>query len=86
MLKSVLKLNKMKSLSILSLVLLAGCAIPANDPSFRAEKTPAAAVLAGEKSREGDLSQRVKQANEKNDQRLKDGDWRAIKPAVGPQP
>jgi hypothetical protein len=86
MLKSVLKLNKMKTLSLLSLVLLAGCAIPANDPSFRAEKTPAAAVLAGEKSGEGELSQRVKQANEKNDQRLKDGDWRAIKPAVGPQP
>lgn len=86
MLKSVLKLNKMKSLSILSLVLLIGCAIPANDPSFRAEKTPAAAVLAGEKSSEGELGQRVKQANEKNDQRLKDGDWRAIKPAVGPQP
>jgi hypothetical protein len=82
----VLKLNKMKSLSILSLVLLAGCAIPANDPSFRAEKTPAATVLAGEKSSEGELGQRVKQANEKNDQRLKDGDWRAIKPAVGPQP
>jgi len=86
MLKSVLKPNKMKSLSILSLVLLAGCVIPANDPSFRAEKTPAATVLAGEKSGEGDLSQRVKEANEKNDQRLKDGDWRAIKPAVGPQP
>jgi hypothetical protein len=86
MLRSVLKLNKMKSLSILSLVLLAGCAIPANDPSFRAEKTPAATVLAGEKSSEGELGQRVKQANEKNDQRLKDGDWRAIKPAVGPQP
>jgi len=84
--KSVLKLNKMKPLSLLSLVLLAGCAIPANDPSFRAEKTPAAAVLAGEKSGEGELSQRVKQANEKNDQRLKEGDWRAIKPAVGPQP
>ena len=86
MLRRVQKLNNMKSLSILSLVLLAGCAIPANDPSFRAEKTPAAAVLAGEKSGEGELSQRVKQANEKNDQRLKDGDWRAIKPAVGPQP
>ncbi len=86
MLRSVQKLNNMKSLSILSLVLLAGCAIPANDPSFRAEKSPAAAVLAGEKSGEGELGQRVKQANEKNDQRLKDGDWRAIKPAVGPQP
>ena len=86
MLKSVLKPNKMKSLPVLSLMLLAGCAIPANDPSFRAEKTPAAAVLAGENSGDGELSQRVKQANEKNDQRLKDGDWRAIKPAVGPQP
>jgi hypothetical protein len=86
MLKSVLKPNKMKSLSVLSLMLLAGCAIPANDPSFRAEKTPVAAVLAGENSGDGELSQRVKQANEKNDQRLKDGDWRAIKPAVGPQP
>ena len=76
----------MKSLYLLSSVFLVGCAIPANDPSFRAEKTPAAAVLAGEKSGEGQLSQRVKEANEKNDQRLKDGDWRAIKPAVGPQP
>lgn len=86
MLKSVLKLNKMKSLYILTSVFLVGCAIPANDPSFRAEKTPTAAVLAGEKSGEGELSQRVKDANEKNDKRLKDGDWRAIKPAVGPQP
>jgi hypothetical protein len=76
----------MKTFSILTLVFLAGCTIPANDPSFRAEKTPAAAVLAGEKSSDVELSQRVKQANEKNDQRLKDGDWRAIKPAVGPQP
>jgi hypothetical protein len=76
----------MKSLYILSSVLLVGCAIPANDPSFRAEKTPAVAVLAGEKSAEGQLGQRVKEANEKNDQRLKEGDWRAIKPAVGPQP
>ena len=85
MLKSVLKQNKMKSLSFLSLLFLVGCAIPANDPSFRAEKTPAAKALAGEKPGEGELSQRVKEANEKNDQRLKDGDWRAIKPAVGPQ-
>lgn len=86
MLKSVRRLNKMKSLSIFSLLFLVGCAIPANDPSFRAEKTPAAAVLAGEKSNSGELSQRVKEANEKNDQRLREGDWRAIKPAVGPQP
>jgi hypothetical protein len=86
MLKSVRRLNKMKSLSIFSVLFLAGCAIPANDPSFRAEKTPAAAVLAGEKSNSGELSQRVKEANEKNDQRLREGDWRAIKPAVGPQP
>jgi hypothetical protein len=86
MLKSVLKLNQLTSLYILSSVFLVGCAIPANDPSFRAEKTPTAAVLAGEKSGEGELSQRVKDANEKNDKRLKEGDWRAIKPAVGPQP
>ena len=76
----------MKLLYILPSLLLVGCAIPANDPSFRAEKTPAAAVLAGEKPGEGKLSDRVKEANEKNDQRLRDGDWRAIKPAVGPQP
>ena len=86
MLKNARKQNKMKTCLILSSMFLAGCAIPANDPSFRAEKTPAAAVLAGEKSGEGQLSQRVKEANQKNDQRLKDGDWRAIKPAVGPQP
>ena len=85
MLRNVRKQNKMKYLLILPLF-LTGCAIPANDPSFRAEKTPTAAVLAGEKSGEGELSQRVKEANQKNDQRLKDGDWRAIKPAVGPQP
>jgi hypothetical protein len=42
--------------------------------------------LAGEKSKEGELSERVKEANEKNDQRLKEGDWRALEPAVGPQP
>jgi len=86
MLRNEQKQNNMRLLFILPLILLVGCAIPANDPSFRAEKTPAAAVLAGEKSGEGELSQRVKEANQKNDQRLKDGDWRAIRPAVGPQP
>lgn len=76
----------MKVYLLIAALSLVGCAIPANDPSFRAEKTPAAAALAGEKSADGELVDRVQEANQKNDQRLKDGDWRAIKPAVGPQP
>ena len=65
---------------------LAGCAVPANDPSFRAEKSPAAAALAGEAPAEGTLEDRIRAANERNDRRLRDGDWRAVKPAVGPKP
>jgi hypothetical protein len=66
--------------------LLAGCAIPKNDPSFVAEKSPAAAALAGEAPKEGTLEERLKATNEKNDQRRRDGDWRAVQPAVGPKP
>lgn len=65
---------------------LVGCAIPKNDPSFVAEKSPAAAALAGEAPKEGTLEERVKAANEKNDQRRREGDWRAVQPAVGPKP
>lgn len=65
---------------------LVGCAIPKNDPSFVAEKSPAVAALAGEEPKEGTLEDRLKAANEKNDQRLRDGDWRAVQPAVGPKP
>ena len=65
---------------------LGGCAIPKNDPSFVAEKSPAAAALAGEAPKEGTLEERLKATNEKNDQRLRDGDWRAVQPAVGPKP
>jgi hypothetical protein len=76
----------MKSLSLFSLLLLVGCASPAGDRSFVAEKTPAAAAVSGQAPAEGTLEDRVRAANEKNDQRLLKGDWRAAKPAVGPQP
>jgi hypothetical protein len=49
------------------------------------EKTPAAAALSGQAAAAGSLEDRVRAANEKNDQRLLKGDWRAAKPAVGPQ-
>lgn len=65
---------------------LGGCAIPKDDKSFVAEKSPAAAALAGEAPKEGTLEERVKAANEKNDQRRREGDWRAVQPAVGPKP
>lgn len=65
---------------------LGGCAIPKNDSSFVAEKSPAVAALAGEAPKEGKLSDRIKAANEKNNQRLLDGDWRAVQPVVGPRP
>ena len=74
----------MKTLSLFSFLLLAGCASPVGDRSFVAEKTPAAAALSGQ-SADGTLEDRVRAANEKNDQRLLKGDWRAAKPAVGPQ-
>ena len=76
----------MRRLLLLPLLALAGCAIPANDPSFRAEKTPAAAALAGEAPAEGTLEERIRATNERNNRRLRDGDWRAVKPAVGPTP
>ena len=76
----------MKSLLLCSLLLLAGCASPLGDRSFVTEKTPAAAALSGQSAAQGSLEDRVRAANEKNDQRLLKGDWRAAKPAVGPQP
>jgi hypothetical protein len=76
----------MKTLLLALTTLLVGCAIPKNDPSFVAEKTPAAAALAGEAPKEGTLEERLKATNEKNDQRRRDGDWRAVQPAVGPKP
>jgi hypothetical protein len=77
--------NLMKTLSLFSLLLLVGCASPVGDRSFVAEKTPAAAALSGQAAASGSLEDRVRAANEKNDQRLLKGDWRAAKPAVGPQ-
>ena len=68
-----------------AVLLLVGCAVPPGDKSFIAEKTPAAAALAGSQPGEGTLEDRVRAANEKNDDRLLKGDWRAAKPAVGPQ-
>ncbi len=75
----------MKTLSLFSFLLLVGCASPVGDRSFVSEKTPAAAALSGQSAGEGSLEDRVRAANEKNDQRLLKGDWRAAKPAVGPQ-
>jgi hypothetical protein len=76
----------MRRALFLPCLVLVGCAIPAADPSFRAEKSPAAAALAGEAPAEGTLEDRIRAANERNDKRLRDGDWRAVKPAVGPTP
>jgi len=76
----------MKTPLLLPLVLLVGCAGPLGDQSFVVEKTPAAAALSGQPSAEGTLKDRVREANEKNDDRLLKRDWRAAKPAVGPQP
>jgi len=76
----------MRRLFLLPVLLLAGCAIPAHDPSFRAAKSPAAAALAGEAPAEGTLEERIRAANERNDRWRREGDWRAVKPAVGPTP
>jgi hypothetical protein len=76
----------MKTTFLLPLLLLAGCASPDGDRSFAPEKTPAAAALSGQPAAEGSLKDRVREANEKNDERLLKRDWRAAKPAVGPQP
>ena len=51
----------------------------------RGETTPAAAAVSGQAAGQGSLEDRVRSANEKNDERLLKGDWRAAKPAVGPQ-
>jgi len=69
-----------------AVLLLVGCAVPPGDKSFIAEKTPVAAALAGSQPGEGTLEDRLRAANQKNDERLLKGDWRAAKPAVGPQP
>lgn len=76
----------MKTLPLLALLLLVGCTSPTGDRSFVTEKTPAAAALSGQPTAEGSLEDRVRAANEKNDARLLKRDWRAAKPAVGPQP
>ncbi len=68
-----------------SSLFLVGCAVPPGDKSFIAEKTPVAAALAGQ-SADGSLEQRLTEANRKNDERLLKGDWRAVKPVVGPTP
>lgn len=62
-------------------LLLAGCAGgPSSDPAYRAEKSPLAAALAGETDPEGGVAA----ANARNAERARAGDWRAVKPAVGP--
>ncbi len=77
----------MKTTLLLPLLLLVGCAAgPVGDQSFVVEKTPAAAALSGQSAGEGTLKERVRGANEKNDDRLLKRDWRAAMPAVGPQP
>ena len=75
----------MKTAFLLPLLVLAGCATPVGDDSFAPEKTPAAAALSGQPAAAGSLKDRVREANEKNDDRLLKRDWRAAKPAVGPQ-
>lgn len=63
-------------------LLLAGCAGgPDTEPGHRNEKTPVAAALAGEPRPEGGIAE----ANRRNAERLREGDWRAVKPAVGPE-
>jgi hypothetical protein len=42
--------------------------------------------LAGQPAADGTFKDRVREANEKNDDRLLKRDWRAVKPVVGPQP
>jgi hypothetical protein len=77
----------MKTTFLLPVLLLVGCAAgPAGDQSFIVEKTPAAAALAGQPAADGTFKDRVREANEKNDDRLLKRDWRAVKPVVGPQP
>ncbi len=76
----------MKTPFLLPLLLLVGCAGPLADRSFVVEKTPAAATLSGQPAADGALEDRVREANEKNHDRLLKRDWRAAKPAVGPQP
>ncbi len=77
----------MKATLLLPLLFLVGCAAgPVGDQSFIVEKTPAAAALSGQSAGEGSLKDRVREANEKNDDRLLKRDWRAATPAVGPQP
>lgn len=73
-------------LRALPFLLLVGCAHPVGERAFVAERTPTAAALAGLGAAEGPLAQRVREANERNDQRRLEGDWRAAKPAVGPPP
>ncbi|MEY2821445.1 MAG: hypothetical protein RL105_1017 [Verrucomicrobiota bacterium] len=75
----------MRTILIALLLALAGCAAPAGEGSFANEQTPAAAVLSGAGAGD-DYSERMRAANERNDDRLLKGDWRAARPAVGPGP
>ena len=71
----------MRPLLALTLLLLAGCAGgPSTDPAYRVEKSPMAAALAGEKTPAGGIAA----ANARNAERAREGDWRTVKPAVGP--
>ncbi len=74
-----------RHLYLFAVVSLVGCAVPKDDKSFIAEKSPAASALAGENSVDGKLTEQIREANEKNQRRLQEGDWRAIQPAVGPK-
>jgi hypothetical protein len=63
------------------MALLTGCGTgPSTDASFRSEKSPMAAALAGEEVPDGGLTG----ANQRNTERTRTGDWRAVRPAVGP--
>jgi len=62
-------------------LILAGCTGgPADEPGYRLEKTPVAAALAGESAPEGS----IEAANRRNAERAREGDWRAVRPVVGP--
>ncbi len=75
-----------RHLYLLVIASLTGCAVPKDDKSFIAEKSPAASTLAGENNADGKMGEQIREANEKNQRRLQEGDWRAIQPAVGPKP
>ena len=70
----------MRTLLVVSLLLTGCVGGPASDPAYRVEKSPMAAALSGESDPVGG----IEAANARNAERTRSGDWRAVKPAVGP--